>query len=56
MDLTRVVWRRSSYSGDTNCVEVAVVPPSFAVRDSKDPDGSMLVFSPTVWEAFLRTS
>jgi len=56
MDLTRVAWRTSSYSGSGNCVEVAVVPLSFAVRDSKDPAGAVLVFSPAAWQAFLRTS
>ncbi len=56
MDLTGVVWRTSSYSGSDNCVEVAVVPSSCAVRDSKDRDGAVLVFSPTAWQAFLRAT
>ena len=56
MDLTRVAWRKSSYSSSGNCVEVAVVPSSCAVRDSKDRDGAVLVFSPAAWRAFLRTT
>ncbi|MEU4410121.1 DUF397 domain-containing protein [Streptosporangium sp. NPDC023963] len=55
-DLTGAVWRKSSYSGGSsdNCVEVAMNLPGFvAVRDSKDPSGPMLTFSPTVWNEFL---
>jgi len=51
------VWRKSSYSGD--CVEVAAaLPAAVAVRDSKDPDGPKLIFTPADWAAFttaLRT-
>lgn len=54
MDLTRVVWRTSSYSGSDSCVEVAVALPSFAVRDSKDPNSPVLTFSQASWRAFLR--
>jgi hypothetical protein len=57
-DLNTAVWRKSSYSdgGDNNCVEVAdgyadLVP----VRDSKVPDGQVVLFGATPWTAFLRT-
>ena len=49
------VWRKASYSASNggNCVEVARVPASaVAVRDSKDPDGPRLVFTPDEWQAF----
>ncbi|ONH24992.1 DUF397 domain-containing protein [Pseudofrankia asymbiotica] len=49
-------WRKSSYSGGTggNCVEVAVLPDGGrAVRDSKDPGGSVLRFTAAEWAAFL---
>jgi len=49
------VWRKSSYSGSTggNCVEVARTrPAAVAVRDSKDPDGPTLLFTPAAWAAF----
>jgi Domain of unknown function (DUF397) len=46
---------KSSYSGQGNtCVEVARnVPGVVAVRDSKDPDGPVLTFTPEAWRAFL---
>ncbi|MER6110159.1 DUF397 domain-containing protein [Streptomyces hirsutus] len=54
--LTTGDWRKSSYSdgGGTNCVEVAddragLVP----VRDSKVPDGGMLVFGTASWDSFV---
>ena len=48
-------WRKSSYSGSNggNCVEVADnLPGVVAVRDSKDPDGPVLAFTPDDWQAF----
>ncbi|MGX1270871.1 DUF397 domain-containing protein [Streptomyces phaeoluteigriseus] len=55
-DLTAAVWRKSSYSdgGGTNCIEIAdgyrgLVP----VRDSKVPDGGVLVFGAASWDAFV---
>lgn len=45
-----VKWRKSSYSGGgQDCVEVAAVGGTVAVRDSKDPDGGRLVLSPRGW-------
>lgn len=55
MDLTGAAWRKSSYSGNggNTCVEVARnLPGAIAVRDSKDPEGSKLVFSPGQWQQF----
>lgn len=50
-------WRKSSYSGsDTNCVEVAPLPGSTAVRDSKDRDGGSLVVPRAAWTAFIRVA
>jgi hypothetical protein len=52
-DSSRARWRRSSYSGTNgNCVETTANGAAVAVRDSKDPDGSRLVFTPAVWRAF----
>ncbi|GAA3416815.1 DUF397 domain-containing protein [Streptosporangium vulgare] len=53
-DLTNALWHKSSLSGSgNNCVEVASLSNSIAVRDSKDPSGATLVFSPSDWAAFL---
>jgi hypothetical protein len=52
------VWRKSSYSGGNggDCVEVAAtLPAAVAVRDSKDPDGPKLIFTPADWAAFTET-
>ncbi|MFF1303514.1 DUF397 domain-containing protein [Streptomyces sp. NPDC058307] len=57
-ELPEVRWLRSSYStGANNCVETA--RPSagpcaglLAVRDSKNPDGPALLFSPESWAGF----
>ncbi|GAA1992317.1 DUF397 domain-containing protein [Kitasatospora viridis] len=47
-------WHKSSHSGPNgNCVEVAVPAEAVvAVRDSKDPAGPRLHFSPAAWQAF----
>ena len=47
-----VQWRKSSHSGGTECVEVA---DGVQVRDSKDPDGPVLAFTPAEWRAFIGT-
>ena len=55
MDLSSAMWRKSSYSGGNGggCVEVARnLPGVVAVRDSKDPDGAKLIFTPDEWRAF----
>lgn len=53
-DLSRAIWRTSSHSGGNgNCVEVAAnLPGIIAVRDSKNPAGPELTFSPASWAAF----
>lgn len=52
--LTPAAWRKSSRTSPTSndCVEVATVAQAVAVRDSKDPDGPMLVISPADWQKF----
>ncbi|MFI7663316.1 DUF397 domain-containing protein [Micromonospora parva] len=56
MELTGVRWRKSTRSNGSGgaCVEVADnLPGVVAVRDSKDPDGPVLVFAPDSWRAFV---
>lgn len=47
-------WQKASYSNaGGNCVEVAKLPDGDrAVRDSKDPSGPALIFTPAEWAAF----
>lgn len=53
-ELSGAIWRKSARSNNGgNCVEVARnLPGAVAVRDSKDPDGPALIFTPTDWKAF----
>lgn len=47
-------WFTSSFCGQTgDCVEVRVRGGEIAVRDSKDPGGPVLKFTPAEWLAFL---
>jgi hypothetical protein len=55
-DLTTATWRKSTYSdgGANNCLEVADdYPDLIPVRDSKTPDGPVLVFGASPWASFL---
>jgi hypothetical protein len=54
IDLSCAEWRTSSLSGSNGqCVQVAFLDENVAVRDSKDPDGSVLVFTPGEWKSFV---
>ncbi|MEU1752332.1 DUF397 domain-containing protein [Micromonospora matsumotoense] len=56
MELNDARWRKSTRSSGNggNCVEVADnLPGVIAVRDSKDPDGPTLTFTPAAWHTFL---
>lgn len=55
-DLDGADWRKSSFSGSVGqCVEVAGLGlgDGTAVRDSKDPNGPKLIFTPEEWTAFV---
>ncbi|MFF5207216.1 DUF397 domain-containing protein [Streptosporangium sp. NPDC000396] len=69
MDLSNAKWFKSSFSGSNggDCVEVAELRDVtdgpehkaghielIAVRDSRDPDGPKLFFTPAEWDAFLN--
>ncbi|MCP3765481.1 MULTISPECIES: DUF397 domain-containing protein [Streptomyces] len=51
----RLVWHKSSYSGNEGgeCVEIAVVPGTVHVRDSKDVDRPHLSVRTAGWAAFV---
>ncbi len=48
------LWHKSSYSGPNGggCVEVAALPDTIMVRDSKNAEGPALRFAPDAWRAF----
>ena len=53
---SRATWIKSTYSGPTggNCAEVAFLADGqVAMRNSRHPDGPVLVFTRAEWDAFL---
>lgn len=54
-DLRVSLWRTSTYSGGGNqCVEVAVLPDGqVAVRDTKDRESGIQLFSAAAWITFV---
>ncbi|MDX2523289.1 DUF397 domain-containing protein [Streptomyces europaeiscabiei] len=55
MSTTELRWAKSSYSsaqGD-DCVEVATLPSTIHVRDSKISAGPELTLSPAAWTPFI---
>ncbi|WP_406274044.1 DUF397 domain-containing protein [Nocardia sp. NBC_00881] len=54
-DLSVVNWFKSSHSsGQTDCVEVAWLEGDrVGVRDSKNPIGPALIFTPGEWDVFM---
>ncbi|TLG16364.1 DUF397 domain-containing protein [Nocardia cyriacigeorgica] len=57
-DQSHIEWFKSSYSsGGNECVEIAYLGRGeVGVRDSKNPTGPALIFSPTEWDAFLSAT
>lgn len=54
IDLSHAEWRKSTRStGTGECVEVADLAPSVAVRDSKDPEGKALILTHDQWINFV---
>ena len=54
-ELTGATWQKSRLSNPSgNCVEVARLPGGgFAVRNSRDPHGPALVYTPHEMAAFI---
>lgn len=48
------IWRKSTVSGLSGCVEVAFIDGGVLIRDSKDPTGPSLRFSNVEWAAFVQ--
>jgi len=55
VNLANAVWQKSTRSGpySDNCVEIAFVDEAIAMRDSKHPDGPVLLFTQAEWDAFV---
>ncbi|MFD0901224.1 DUF397 domain-containing protein [Actinomadura sediminis] len=55
-DFSDATWRKSRRSQTTTdqCVEVAIIGGSVGMRDSKEPDGPVLVLTSGDWRAFAR--
>jgi hypothetical protein len=55
-DLSGASWQTSSYSqSGGECVEAAFLPDGgVALRQSTDPDGSVLLYTRGEWVAFLK--
>jgi hypothetical protein len=51
-----LTWRKSSRSGSSggSCVELAGAKDGVAIRDSKDPEGPVLLVPPAALRAALR--
>ncbi|WP_369182751.1 DUF397 domain-containing protein [Streptomyces sp. Y1] len=58
MNLAGARWVKSRHSGNGGeCVEVASnFPEVMPVRDSKDPEGPVLVFPADAWRAFVAAA
>ncbi len=57
-DLSTATWTKSSYSDANggNCIEAAPdFPAVVPVRDSKSPDGPVLLISRPAWSAFVSS-
>lgn len=54
--LDGVVWRKSHFSNPSgNCVEMAALPGgAVAIRNSRDPRGPALIYTPRELAAFVR--
>lgn len=50
---SELFWLKAQASGAGGCVEVASMVGGVAIRDSKDPEGPVLAYTPTEFSAFL---
>lgn len=48
-----LAWRKATASGGGNCVEVAPARGAIAMRDSKNPEGAILLFDRSAWASFV---
>jgi hypothetical protein len=54
-ELISAPWRKSTFSGDAGCVELAPLGDGrIAMRDSKDPDAGTLFFTRREMDAWIQ--
>lgn len=54
IDPVAAEWEKSSFcNGASSCVEITETADAVGVRDSKDPNGPVLVFTKKEWAAFI---
>jgi hypothetical protein len=54
-DFKNLSWQKSESSNiNGQCVEIAPIDDKVAIRDSKDPDGPMLICASVEFSAFLE--
>ncbi|GAB3867372.1 DUF397 domain-containing protein [Dactylosporangium cerinum] len=49
-----IVWRKSTRSGSSGCVEVLLDPRAVGIRDSKDANSPEIFVDPAAWRAFVQ--
>ncbi|MFI1705945.1 DUF397 domain-containing protein [Streptomyces griseoruber] len=56
MPSSSIQWRKSSYSNGMGgeCLEVAILAESIAVRDSKVAPGLRVTLSNVAWQSFIE--
>ncbi|WP_278260996.1 DUF397 domain-containing protein [Nocardia sp. AG03] len=53
VDTAGATWLRSGTAGEGSSVEVAMLAEGYvALRDGKNPDSPVLIFTPSEWSAF----
>ncbi len=53
IDRNALQWRKATKSSTGNCVEVASVEGRIAVRNSRRPDGELIIYSIAEFDAFV---
>jgi hypothetical protein len=49
-----VIWRKSSFSVNGDCVEIAIQNESVLIRDTKDRNGGIISVSCSAWRELIQ--
>ncbi|MEU5692841.1 DUF397 domain-containing protein [Actinosynnema sp. NPDC020468] len=49
-----LTWRKSTFSGDHGCVEIAFTPKTAHLRNTRNRAGERLAFGAAAWTAFRQ--